>query len=206
MKILSIVLILLTVFLYSCQNDAKVDKEDSAIVIHDTVINELSTIVENDAIENKIQKKEEIKKEENKKDIKEKKYSNEGGINMREETAADLEKEVNQKVNRVVNPDNDNGSFEIKEDATISVIPVITAEDKGKYYVQFKIKVSKLSKSDLSKFFPDSQKIYVVQHQGLYKYSVGQFDNEEDAIEYKKQVDKEFGFKNSEVTTYSDAW
>jgi len=224
MKFLSIVLILLTVFLYSCQNDVKVDKEDSAIVIQDTVINEPSTIVENEAIENKIQKKQEIKKEEkkkeekkkkgdivvvsdnNKKVIKENKYSNEGGINMREETAEDLEKEVNVKVARVANPDNDNENFEIKEDASLIVVPVLTAEDKAKYYVQFKIKVSKISKSDLSRFFPDTQKIYVVQHQGLYKYCVGQFDNEEDAKVYKKMVDKEFGFKSSEVATYSDAW
>jgi len=222
MKILNISIVLLLIFLVSsCQNDVKVEKEDQPIiVVDDTNITESISIKEhveekdvpqkvvvktkakaavitNEKAE-KIDKKEIDKKEIDKKD--------EGEINMREETAADLENEVNVKVARVANPDNDNGSFEIKEDATIAIVPVLTAEDKAKYYVQFKIKVSKMSKADLSRFFPDTQKIYVVQHQGLYKYCVGQFDVEEDAKTYKKQVDKEFGFKNSEVATYSDAW
>ena len=221
MKELNVLIIFLIVFvLTSCQNDVKTDVVEKSVVVEDTSNIETS-VGENKENENIVEKKldikeskkskelekkpvivEEIKEKEVKEVIKPKK----GEINMIEETAEDLEKEVNVKVARVVNPDNDNGSFEIKEDATITVVPVLTAEDKGKYYVQFKIKVSKISKSDLAKFFPESQKIYVVQHQGLYKYCVGQFDNEEDAKAYKKKVDKEFGFKSSEVASYSDAW
>lgn len=216
MKLLNIlVLVLIVIFVTSCQNDVKVENENQPIiVVKDTSLLEAISDKEPAKVEKKETKKAVVKKKKKvvksndsgENSIAEVEEIKEGEINMREETAADLEKEVNQKVNRVVNPDNDNGSFEIKEDATISIVPVLTAEDKGKYYVQFKIKVTKMSKSDLAKFFPNSQKIYVVQHQGLYKYCVGQFDNEEDAIEYKKQVDKEFGFKNSEVTSYSDAW
>jgi len=217
MKLLNILLIVLTVFFVtSCQNDAKVENDDHPmIVVKDTSLIETVSDKEYKKIEKNEPKKIVVKKKEKAAIITKEKVEtveekidkkDEGKINMREETAADLENEVNVKVARAANPDNDNGSFEIKEDATINIVPVLSAEDKAKYYVQFKIKVSKISKADLSRFFPDTQKIYVVQHQGLYKYCVGQFDNENDAKVYKKQVDKEFGFKNSEVATYSDAW
>ncbi len=210
----------------SCQNDAKVVDAKTPLIVNDTVsegakvessIKDVSTTpvkkVEKKAenkvekkIEKKVEKPKEIKTSTKAVNVEKKTVVKRGEIDLKEETAEDLESEVEKKVNIVINPDNDNGNFEIKEDATIDVVPILTDADKAKYYVQFTIKVNKISKADLSKFFPDSQKIFVVQHQGLYKYCVGQFDDEEKAKAYKVKVDKEFGFKHSEVTNYSDAW
>jgi hypothetical protein len=219
----SFVFLLLVLGFVSCQNDVKEEKSevivlDTTDVVEKTIesidsprkdnneiseeikkeaavmVDDVAEVVEPVVEQNQSVTEEDIVKEKEREEL------------LREETAEDLESELSKKVNVSVNPDNDNGAFEIKEDAQITVVPIITEDDKSKYYVQFTIKINKISKVDLSKFFPDTQKIYVVQHKGLYKYSVGQFDDEKAAAEYKKVVDKEFKFTKSEVATYSEAW
>ncbi len=212
-KYLYIVLIVAVAFIASsCQNDAKEEIEESIVIVD-------SSLIDNSEIDNntEIKEKKVVEKKPSIKDapviyqkeetiIEVEPEEDKDVLDLREETSKDLEKEDNKKVNIVVNPDNDNSAFEIKEDATITVVPILSAQDKAKYYVQFTIKISKISKADLATYFPESQKIYVVQHLGLYKYCVGQFDKEEEAVAYKTIADKEFNFKKSEVATYSDAW
>lgn len=213
----SFIYIFLVLGLVSCQNDVK--EETTEVVTFDTVVVE-KTIVNDKPQEDNNEISEEIKKEaavvkveEPEVEQEEEQMTEEEIVKehereelLREETAEDLESELSKKVNVAANPDNDNGAFEIKEDAQITVVPILTDADKAKYYVQFTIKINKISKVDLSKFFPDTQKIYVVQHKGLYKYCVGQFDDEKTAADYKKIADKEFKFTKSEVATYSEAW
>ena len=121
-------------------------------------------------------------------------------------TAEDLEAEMKNKVNRNVNPDNQNGVADIDKESYINLIPVYSATDKSKFYVQFATKVHKISKSDLAKIFKDTQDIYVIQNQGLFQYCVGQFEDEATANNYKKKADKEFGFKDSQVVSFKQAW
>jgi len=217
----SFIYILLVLGFVSCQNDAK--EENTEVIVLDTVVVE-KTIVSNIPQEDNNEISDEIKKEaaviedvvkveeppvvEMEEQMTEEEIVKEHEREelLREETAEDLESELSKKVNVAANPDNDNGAFEIKEDAQITVVPIITDADKAKYYVQFTIKINKISKVDLSKFFPDTQKIYVVQHKGLYKYCVGQFDDEKTAADFKKIADREFKFTKSEVATYSEAW
>ncbi len=122
------------------------------------------------------------------------------------ETAEDLSAELNNEVNRQANPDNYNGVAEVKKEYNVNLIPVFSDADLAKYYVQVAIKVHKLSNDELSKMFSDSETVYVVQFEGLYNYCLGKFDKESQANDYKKQVDKKYKFKDTEVKTYKQAW
>jgi hypothetical protein len=121
-------------------------------------------------------------------------------------TADNLEGELNNKVNRKANPDNYNGTGSLNTESRIELVPIFKEEEKEKYYVQFLVKVHKLSKQELEKVFPDSQRVYVVQYHGLYNYCLGQFDTESAANTHKSVVEKKFSLKDAQVVTYKEAW
>jgi hypothetical protein len=121
-------------------------------------------------------------------------------------TAEDLSGELNNKVNRQANPDNYNGVAEPESESDVNVVPVYTDDQLDNYFVQVLIKVHKLSKSELMNTFNSKEKVYVVQNEGLYKYCLGNFEDEADANAYKKEIDKKYKFEDTQVVTFKQAW
>lgn len=121
-------------------------------------------------------------------------------------TAEDLSGELNNEVNRQANPDNYNGVAEIDSKSDVKLVPVFTDAELNNYFVQVAIKVRKMSKSELGQIFPSTETIYIVQHEGLYKYCMGKFESEAEAVAYKKQIDKKYNFQDTQVVTFKQAW
>ncbi len=203
----------------ACQNEVKEeDKSVSELSKTDIITTEAAvdtnversidtlskTITKEKAVIKEPTKKKRIKKQKETKIVTNKKEENKKSKTIK--TSKDLGNIMDEEVNRQANPDNSNGIAEIKSDSDIKLIPVFTDADKAKYYVQVIVKVHKMSKSELSKVFSDSQKVYIVNYQGLYKYCVGQFNTEKEAKAYKTKTDKKYGFKGSQVVTYKEAW
>ncbi len=108
--------------------------------------------------------------------------------------------------NQSYNPDNANAPVELEDDNSIELKPIFSDSDMGKYYVVFKESHAKINRKDISKLVKTGQKVYVANHQGIYKYCVGQSENENDAKAYKIKFDKEQGNNSSTVSTFSSAW
>lgn len=121
-------------------------------------------------------------------------------------TAEDLSGELNNEVNRKANPDNYNGVKEIDTIVNVMLVPVYSEPDLNKYFVQVAVKVHKMSRVELGKIFPSNEAVYILQHEGLYKYCLGKFDTENEAANYKKDIDKKYKFKDTQVVTFQQAW
>jgi len=199
----------LLVFLSACQQNESANTDDvvsSDVPVADFVVENDSTTPE--YIENTDNSSEQLqanRKTDSNEDTQEIASTKEQ-ISKEISTAADLELEMNNKVNKNVNPDNYNGISEIKNESHILVIPVYSDADKAKYYVHFATNVHKYSKTDLAKIFKDTQEVYVIQNQGLFQYCLGQFELEDAANNFKLEVDKKFGFKDSQVVNFEEAW
>ncbi len=202
----------LLVFLSACQQNESANTDD--VVSSDVPVADF--VVENDSakseyIENtdnsdnskeQLQANSKIDSNEDTQEI----PSTKEQISKEISTAADLELEMNNKVNKNVNPDNYNGISEINNESHILVIPVYSDADKAKYYVNFATNVHKYIKTDLAKIFKDTQEVYVIQNQGLFQYCLGQFEFKDAADNFKLEVDKKFGFKDSQVVNFEEAW
>jgi len=79
-------------------------------------------------------------------------------------------------------------------------------EDKAFYRVEIKTSVKKLSSSDLMILIPDVKEVFEVQQEGLFKYSLGQFDTFDEAKAYKKELLKNYEIPEAFVTQYKKAW
>ena len=108
--------------------------------------------------------------------------------------------------NQQYNPDNANAILDLEKGSNITIIPIFTEKDLGMYYVQFKESARKLNKAELASLLNQECKVYIVNHQGLYKYSVFQSDNEISAQAAKKIFDGNCGNHKSVVTTYKSDW
>jgi hypothetical protein len=121
-------------------------------------------------------------------------------------TAEDIDSQLNNKVNTRVNPDNANATTEVQKMKLVNLIPVYSEKDKAKYYVQFCEKARKATQKELVAKLAENERVYVVEHLGLYKYCLGQFDSQEQAQQFKLKIDKQYGLKDTEVVSYSNSW
>lgn len=176
--------------------DKKVEELKTTEIIVDTVIKE--TKIEKPTIKTQPKKNNKEEVLEAKKEIS--KAEREEEIRLSE--SIDLSTDRNQSYN----PDNANAPIELEEDNSIELKPIFSAKDLEKYYVVFKESHAKISRKELSKLLKKNQIVYVVNHQGIYKYSVGKSENENDANIFKTTFDKEQGNTSSIVSTFSSAW
>ncbi len=220
--------IVILLFITSCQNDTvsedklKEQENQEIIAVTDDVdttlnvtqdSNTVDTVgnIENEKVETPTKntsKKKNINISSNKIKKEEKKHPDESNKATEEniKTAEDLSGELNNKVNRKVNPDNYNGVSEPESESDVNLVPVFTEDQLDNYFVQVLVKVHKLSKSEIVSYFKNKEKVYVVQNEGLYKYCLGNFETEGEAQAYKKEVDKKYNFKNIQVVTFKQAW
>jgi hypothetical protein len=217
MKYSQVLLFGLSFTIWSCQSDAPKEVVEEVIieteVIEDTVMHRTYTADSNSEGDGQMVEKNTIQKSINKnmpsqsqlKAVKEK-VESDAQAKSEPATAQDIDNELNTGINRKMNPDNYNGVNELKNESKVELIPIISDTDKSKFYVQFAEKPTKMSKSDLLKISSKLQKVYVINHLGVYKYCVGKFETEAEASAYKMKVPAEFGLKNTQVSTFADAW
>ena len=108
--------------------------------------------------------------------------------------------------NHQINPDNANAPLDLEEGSNISLVPIFSADDFAKYYVVFKESPKKMNKKQLESLIVGTHKVFVANHLGLYKYSVGQSSTEEEAANKKKSFDHKQGNTNSQVVTFKPVW
>jgi len=127
-------------------------------------------------------------------------------ISKEEEIYLSAELDLSVDRNQQYNPDNANALLDLERESKITIVPIFSEKDLGLYYVQFLESAIKLNKSDLATYLNQECKVFVVFHQGLYKYSVFQSENEENAKAAMKIFDSNCGDNESSVTTYKSDW
>ncbi len=205
----------------ACINDSEVAEGNAtdAVVIekpidnapvestNDTVFDEPAedAVVKSDVVEvdnqKKVTKTKVVSHADKKVDI-----SDEQPVEKKEEVVLSESLDLKTKRNVKYNPDNANAPVEIEEKSSITLIPIFSDDDLAKYYVQFKESPSKMSKKDVEALLKNDHKVYVVSHQGLYKYCVGKSDSEAEAKAFKKKFDKLHSKTKTTVVTYKSAW
>lgn len=119
-------------------------------------------------------------------------------------TSEDIDELIKAGVNTEKNPDNYAGEWDENLDKN-RYVPIITEADKELYRVQIFVSPNKLPNQKLQKQYPFLDTVYVVFHDGLYKYCVGKYNTKEDA-EKQAKILKEKGIKDYKVTNYSAAF
>ncbi|OYT11197.1 MAG: hypothetical protein B6I18_05140 [Bacteroidetes bacterium 4572_112] len=78
--------------------------------------------------------------------------------------------------------------------------------DSDREYFRIEIKKSpkKLTSEDFMALIPDIKVIYVIQQNGLYKYSLGEFDTIEEANTYKEELLNAYSIPDASVTQYKE--
>lgn len=214
-----IIAIFASLMVVSCQNETPQPTVEPVNESAENVVVNSSPAVDSDVVTNELSNNdnegiiEEVKYEE----VSQKNDKNEAKLDEKQVkpvedkeetivTAEDLSGELDNEVNRQANPDNYNGVADIDTKSSINLVPVFSEKDLNSYYVLIAIKVHKMSKSELSQLFPSSESVYVIQNEGLYKYCLGKFETEAEALSYKKDIDKKYSFKDSQVVTFKQAW
>lgn len=203
----------------SCQNDTPQPSAEPVNESAENVVVNSSPAVDSDVVTNELSNNDNSKVKESNKTKKVSNYTEKATAKLEKKqskgseekqevvkTAEDLSGELDNEVNRQANPDNYNGVAKIDSNSNINLVPVFSEKDLNKYYVQVAVKVRKMSKAKLAQVFLSTEPVYVVQNEGLYKYCLGKFDTEAEATAYKKEVDKKYNFKDSQVVTYKQAW
>lgn len=121
--------------------------------------------------------------------------------------AQDIDKMIHDKVNKNPNPDNYNGQIDDKNGSSygFNIVPVINDEDMGFYYLQFFESPSKLSKDALRKY-RITEDIYVVSHEGVFKYCITKSKTEAESKALKAKIAKKYKLKNLTVETFGEAF
>ena len=132
--------------------------------------------------------------------------SDEEPVEKKEDVVLSESLDLKTKRNVKYNPDNANAPVEIEEKSSITLVPIFSDDDLGKYYVQFKESPSKMSKKDVEALLKNNHKVYVVSHQGLYKYCVGKSNSEAEAKAFQKEFIKLHSKSKTTVVTYKSAW
>jgi len=177
-----IILILITsTIIAACQSDQQnSDAEKLPSIDEISNSNSLENTIVKDSSENDITKTSEstIKKnisEEEKEEIIKKEAAE-----LRK--AKDIDELIPTLVNTKINPDNLNMAFETKrKNSYVDLFPLLFENEKTSYHIQFLVSVNKYSIQKLEKIFKDSVIVYVTSHKGLYKYSIGKFDSQDEA-------------------------
>jgi hypothetical protein len=119
-------------------------------------------------------------------------------------TSEDIDELIKAGINTNKNPDNYSGKWDEELDKN-RYVPIISEADKKLYRIQIFVSPNKLPNQKLQKEYPFLDTIYVVYHEGLYKYSVGKYSNKDEA-ENQAKILKGKGIKEYKVTNYSTAW
>ena len=222
MKILTNIIIISSLILFftlsSCINDSEVINEDklenstlieSEIEVVETKEVEIieDTVIKEPKVEKKIEKKiikvqpKEIKKQE----VSDLKMDVEVA-KKKEEIILSDSIDLSTDRNQSYNPDNANAPVELSIDSSVKLKPIFSDSDMSKYYVVFKESNAKINRKEISKLVKVGQIVYVANYQGIYKYCVGQSNNENEAIVFKAVFDKQQGNTSSTVSTFSSAW
>ena len=94
------------------------------------------------------------------------------------------------------------------EDTSIdkNIIKVDSEEDRAFYRVEILVSPKELKSNDFLELIPDIKDVFLVEQDGLYKYSVGKFDTFEEAKTYKAELTNTYNLPDAFVTQYKTAW
>lgn len=203
---LIIILIISSIIISACQSDQDnndAEKPPSIDEISNSKSSE-NTIVKDSTEIDKKEKPDKTNKEIISEEEQEEKIKKEAAELRR---AKDIDELIPSLVNTKINPDNLNMAFETKrKDSYVDLFPLLFENEKTSYHIQFLVSVNKYSIQKLEKIFADSVIVYVTSHKGLYKYSIGKFDSQDEARAKINDYKTKHDLEDAVIAYYGEAF
>jgi hypothetical protein len=86
------------------------------------------------------------------------------------------------------------------------IINLDSEESRNKFRVEIKVSAEKLDPDYFKNLIPEDEKIYMIYKDDLYKYSIGEYDNYEEAKEFHQKLLTKYDLKDTFVTQYKSSW
>ncbi len=87
-----------------------------------------------------------------------------------------------------------------------SFIKIDSEETRAFYRVEILTSPKELKSEDFLATIPNIKNIYLIEQDGLFKYSLGEFDTAEEAETYMSELIKTYTIPDAFVTKYNNAW
>jgi len=89
-----------------------------------------------------------------------------------------------------------------KNTTSVKIVPFDANKEGASYRVEIKASAAKLDAAFFENLVPGIEQVYQVQFEGLYHYSIGKFDTQEEAKSKLDELRKQYPGVKMKITQY----